>query len=524
MESLETQARLAYDDKTLYAAFECFDPDPAGITATMPARDEHILCDSVEILIAPRAGSKEFVHWIVDSKGTIFDSRMSSVDGGMMKNSREWDSSAQVKAVRGADRWTVEMAIPDADLGLKPTPGLTCRALLCRNVVHTRPKGEEESNSIVFLDGSNFHTVEKFARLRFGNPGEMSPAPQVELTMRPVDFGHETIGDGSGTHFGGDLWIETDRNLHDFHLTAEYTDGIEPLGKKEIGSASLVQLIWRPEKPFLVLIPIEVSGVVCQFKVTSREGNWAFARRFGSPDRAPVPPDQLYTQGVDGQALALPVFFSSFNPETIQLQEGTVEFWVRPHWDTVTRASGPRGSLEHTFFNLGPIRPDYLYLSNHSSLTISHSASGNLESIISNSAYEPRHLRADIRDWRKGHWHHVALQWKLDDGGKTSMAIYIDGKLSSDRCEGNANHPNDQPLKMKQSTLPIQIGSMNTGYRPADADFDELRISSIRRYSGEFMPEKRFEPDAHTITLFHFDGNLNAAVPVGVSATPGSAQ
>jgi hypothetical protein len=307
------------------------------------------------------------------------------------------------------------------------------------------------------------------------------------------------------------------------------------MGKKEIGSASLVQLIWRPEKPFSILIPIEVPGIVCEFKATSREGNWTFVRRFGSPKRASVPDatgkvpalpddDQLYTQGIDGQALAVPVFFSSFNPDTIQLKEGTIEFWVRPHWNTFTRASGPRGSLEHTFFNLGPIRPDYPYLSNHSSLTISHSANGNLESIISNSAYEPRHASANIRDWKKGHWHHVALQWKLDDGGRTSMAIYIDGKLSSDGCEGNTNHPNDQPLKMKQLKFPIQIGSMNTGFRPADADFDELRISSIRRYSGTFTPEKRFEPDQYTIALFHFDGNLNAAVPVGVSATPGPAQ
>ena len=133
----------------------------------------------------------------------------------------------------------------------------------------------------------------------------MSPAPQVELTLRPVDFGHETIGDGSGTYFGGNLRIETDRNLHDFHLTAEYSDvgspttrkekesdGIELLGRKEIGSASLVQLIWHPEKLFSVLIPVEVPGVVCEFKITSREGNWAFTRRFGNPKRAAVPPDQ----------------------------------------------------------------------------------------------------------------------------------------------------------------------------------------------------------------------------------------
>ncbi len=524
LESLETRARLAYDEKNLYVAFECFDPDPAGISLVMPARDEHLLCDSVEILIAPHQGSKDFAHWIVDSKGTIFDSRMASAQDGMMKNSIKWNGSAQVKVVRGSDRWTVEMAIPAADLGITPSPDLTCRALLCRNIVHTRPEGEEESNAIVFLDGSNFHTVEKFASLRFGDPGETPPAPQVELTLRPVNFGHETIGDGSGTRIGGGLRIETDRNLHDFQLIVEYTDGVEPLGKKEIGSTSLVQLIWRPEKPFSILIPIEVPGVVCKFKVTSSEGDWTFVRRFGNPRRALVPPERLYAQGVDGQALALPAFFSSFGPETIQLSEGTIEFWIRPRWDVITRASGPRSSLEHTFFNLGPIRPDHLYLSNHSSLTISHSSSGYLESVISNSGYEPRHVSASMHDWKEGQWHHVALQWKLDDGEKTAMAIYIDGNLASDQCKGNPNHPNDQPLKMKQLTFPMQIGSMNTGFRPADADIDELRISSVRRYSGPFTPEKRFEPDDHTITLFHFDGSLNAAMPAGVSGTPGPAQ
>ncbi|MFC1714549.1 hypothetical protein ACFL6S_12855 [Candidatus Poribacteria bacterium] len=65
---------------------------------------------------------------------------------------------------------------------------------------------------------------------------------------------------------------------------------------------------------------------------------------------------------------------------------------------------------------------------------------------------------------------------------------------------------------------------MNTGYRPSDTDFDELRISSIRRYSETFTPEKRFKPDQYTTTLFHFDGNVNAAVPMGVSAAPGPAQ
>ncbi len=524
LESLETRARLAYDEKALYVAFECFDPNPADISAVLPGRDQHVLCDSVEVLIAPKAESKEFVHWIVDSKGTIFEARSAPTPEGLLKYSIKWDGSAQVKAARGTDRWTVEMAIPAADLGITPKAGLTCRALLCRNIVHTRPEGEEEQNAIVFLEGSNFHTVEKFARLRFGEAGASVPAPQVGLVLRPVHFAHETTGEGAGTRIGGDLRIETDRNLHEFRLTAECTDGIDPLGKNELGTAPLVQLMWRPSEPFSVLFATEVPGVVCTFTVTSREGTWSFVRRFGSPRRVAVPADKLYSEGVDGRALALPAFFSSFNPTTIELLEGAVEFWVKPRWHVAPRSSGPRGSLEHTFFNLGPIRPDYPYLSNHSSLTISHSANGYLSCIISNSKYEARTVQASVRDWRKGQWRHIALQWKLDDGGKTSMALFIDGKLSSDHCVGSAKSPNTQPLKLKSLRLPIQIGSMNTGFRPADADIDELRISAIRRYSGRFTPRKRFEPDAETLGLFHFDGTLAAAIPEGVAATPGPAQ
>jgi hypothetical protein len=77
---------------------------------------------------------------------------------------------------------------------------------------------------------------------------------------------------------------------------------------------------------------------------------------------------------------------------------------------------------------------------------------------------------------------------------------------------------------MKQLPLPIQIGSMNTGFRPAEADFDELRISSVRRYADPFTPAKHLDPDAETLALFHFDGSLDAAVPAGMVATPGSAQ
>jgi len=51
-----------------------------------------------------------------------------------------------------------------------------------------------------------------------------------------------------------------------------------------------------------------------------------------------------------------------------------------------------------------------------------------------------------------------------------------------------------------------------------------LRISSVRRYTGRFTPARRLEADAHTLTLFHFDGTLDAAQPAGLTARHGPAQ
>ncbi|UCF66335.1 MAG: hypothetical protein JSV80_11105 [Acidobacteriota bacterium] len=104
------------------------------------------------------------------------------------------------------------------------------------------------------------------------------------------------------------------------------------------------------------------------------------------------------------------------------------------------------------------------------------------------------------------------------------MALYVDGRLVSNRCMGNAKNPNDRPLKMKPLPFPVQIGSMNTGYRPADALIDELRISSVRRYDGSFVPVRPFDADNQTLALFHFDGDLAAEIPPGCRAVPGSVQ
>lgn len=527
LEGLETSARLLYDGNAVYVGFECFDPAPGAIATAMPGRDEWHLCDSVEILVAPGSKGRDFAHWIVDSRGGLFDARSVRHADGRVEYSARWDGSARAAAARAADRWTVEIALPAADLGLTPKAGRAARTLLCRNIVHTRRQGQAEQNACVFLDGNSFHTVEKFPPLRFAAAAEPAERPRLGLVLRPMRMRHVTTGDGAGTRIEGDLRIETDRYLHDVSVTASFSDGVAPLGRRPLGRADLVQLIWRPREAFFELIRQEVPGVVCTFELAAREGTWRFVRRFGRPRRADVPAERLYAAGCDGKprgALAQPAFFPSATPATIHLDEGTVELWVRPRWDTPSGGAGPGGSLAHAFFNLGPVRPEHPYLSNHDSLTLACDAHGQIVCQISNSHYQSRYGSASLRGWRKGQWHHLAVQWKLDDGGKTALAIYLDGRLASDRCRGSSRHPNDRPLRMKGLSLPIQVGSMNTGFAPADAEIDELRISRVRRYAGSFRPARPLAADAETTALFHFDASLAAEVPQGLTATAGPAQ
>ena len=75
----------------------------------------------------------------------------------------------------------------------------------------------------------------------------------------------------------------------------------------------------------------------------------------------------------------------------------------------------------------------------------------------------------------------------------------------------------DTPM-LKESFVPYSI--------------DELRISSTARYSEGFTPEDSYQPDEHTLALYHFDdgtgsvlndssgnghhGNIDGATWVGI--------
>jgi len=83
-----------------------------------------------------------------------------------------------------------------------------------------------------------------------------------------------------------------------------------------------------------------------------------------------------------------------------------------------------------------------------------------------------------------------------------SVQVYYSGKLVYQRGF-------DQGFQVHSSELYLGFNSTS-----ADGDFlgfegvlDECRISNIARYSEDFVPAKRFEPDEQTIALYHMDQN-----------------
>ncbi len=186
--------------------------------------------------------------------------------------------------------------------------------------------------------------------------------------------------------------------------------------------------------------------------------------------------------------------------EFLPFRQGTIEFWMRPEWGSFTLtgdsltifqmpAPGRRWDLTFNLETSHYTHALYAY-------AIGEDENGN---------------RRSFRSWRgytifePGEWVHVAITWgqgaspnpRYGDG--LTFAIYVDGKpgtqLHFDGTRGN--NPADLPERLIFPNL--------------NATIDQLHISDVIRYHGEFDPPSsgdQPELDDHTRAWFPFDGTL----------------
>ncbi|MBL6707253.1 MAG: protein kinase, partial [Planctomycetaceae bacterium] len=97
------------------------------------------------------------------------------------------------------------------------------------------------------------------------------------------------------------------------------------------------------------------------------------------------------------------------------------------------------------------------------------------------------------RSFDRDGWVHVAGVQAED-----KCRIYVDGKLAKET---------DNPLlgDTSERSKGLRIGGGMPYFRSLNGELDEVRVSGVARYSADFTPQRRFQADADTLALYHFD-------------------
>ena len=167
----------------------------------------------------------------------------------------------------------------------------------------------------------------------------------------------------------------------------------------------------------------------------------------------------------------------------------TVEAWISSNWDLVSKNERRVSVLSDTenFIHIGKTgtRGYGLYVDpNPYSDWPNLKLRGRLGGVTNFAVYDT------LIDY--GGWTHVALV-KID----TTWTVYVNGV---GKILGTGT-----PLPLLPSDT-LSIGADQDGVLGIDAYIDEVRISTVARYTSDFTPPSApFTPDADTKVLYHFD-------------------
>jgi cysteine-rich repeat protein len=91
-----------------------------------------------------------------------------------------------------------------------------------------------------------------------------------------------------------------------------------------------------------------------------------------------------------------------------------------------------------------------------------------------------------------GRWYHVAA---IRQGN--TVALYVDGSLQQSTTVPPGFAPQTTFVRMGQGA--------DDWWKHYPGAIDEVRLSTVARYEGIFVPHRHFSPDAFTLALWHFD-------------------
>jgi hypothetical protein len=127
---VKSVARITYDDRALYVAFELSDPDPGAIRAPVTDRDNALTSsDYAGIVIDGRNDGKTAQEFLANPRGVQYDAIWSDIAGEDLAPNFYWESAAKI----GATGWTLELRIPFSSIRYDPVDAPVWGVTLFRN-------------------------------------------------------------------------------------------------------------------------------------------------------------------------------------------------------------------------------------------------------------------------------------------------------------------------------------------------------------------------------------------------------
>ena len=153
---VQTTALVTYDESNFYVAFECREPDIAKIRADVTKRDGPTFYDdSVELFVDPTDSRRSYFHFSTNTLGTQFEAKVFNAGWN-----GQWESAAEL----GVNKWTAEIAIPFATLGVSmPSRGTRWALNLTRNST-TSERVEHYTWAVPY---GSFHNPDRFGTAVF---------------------------------------------------------------------------------------------------------------------------------------------------------------------------------------------------------------------------------------------------------------------------------------------------------------------------------------------------------------------
>lgn len=140
----DTEFSLCHDQRNIYFAVKCHEPNPAGIKLTQTQHDSDVYRDdSVEVFIDSGSGGMRPVHYhlAINTNGTVFDEIAAR---NRTYADLSWNAYAQVRTKVLKDCWTVELSIPFSSMSFTANNPDFFRI----NLIRTRWKNNQAEREI----------------------------------------------------------------------------------------------------------------------------------------------------------------------------------------------------------------------------------------------------------------------------------------------------------------------------------------------------------------------------------------